>query len=405
MNRAKQCALPLFLFSQLALADASIARQESSVASFSQTMENSISCGGYLRAGYMHSALGAPEKLSTNAVGAELGCSVAVNASVILHLGGFTSIDTGLNHSHKDDMHGDFLNEDKGSYLMLGEAYIDLSYDNIAVRLGRQRLDTPHMDSDDLRIVPNLFEAYMVDFKLADNLHSGVGFVGNMSGWENGADQSHFEGVGDVLGGDGGKSWLAWMSHEGELLDSQIWYYRIPDHAQIIYVDMIHGAQLTNNISYEFGLQFDWGEDIGDNRMGNVESKTWGLSAELSYLQLTTTLSYNRNNSNEAALASLGGGAFFTSMEDQTLDAVEGERAEALVLGLEYAANESFIFGVAVGQFSARNKSDYDVEEIDLYFNYNWQENVSLEVVYAQVNDTNLSGEDHQLRTILTYRY
>jgi len=405
MNTTKHVTLPLLLLSQVALADGLTTQPINAAMNVSQQLANSISCNGYLRAGYMHSALGAPKKLSVNAVGAELGCSVAVNPHVTAHVAAFTSIDTGLNHSHKDDMLGDFFDHNKGSYLILGEAYLDLSYDNVSLKLGRQRLDTPHIDSDDLRIVPNLFEAYMFDVELADNLHAGAGLVRNMSGWENGADQSHFEGVGDVLGGDGNQAWLAWASHEGELVDSSVWYYNIPDHLEITYVDVTHGGQLTNDISYELGLQFDWGADIGDSKLGNVDSKTWGLSAALTYQQLTTTFAFNRNNSHAVALASLGGGAFFTSMEDQTLDAVDGERAEAIVLGLEYAASESLLLGVAAGQFSAKDKSDYDVQEIDLYVNYNWQENMALELVYAQVDDTNVSGEDHQLRVILTYNY
>ena len=397
--------LPLLLLSQVALADVSMAQQESPKLSFTQQVKNSISCGGYLRAGYMHSTLGSAKKLSVNAVGAELACSTAVNSNVTAHLGLFTSIDTGLNHNHKDDVHGDFLNQDKDSYLMLGEAYLNLSYDNFEARLGRQRLATPHMDSDDLRIVPNLFEAYMVEFKLADNLRTGAGFVRNMSGWENGADQSHFEGVADVLGGDGNTSWLTWLSHEGEQLDTNLWYYNIPDHLQIIYADATHGGQLSNDLSYELAVQFDWGQDIGDSKLGRVDAKTFGLSAGLNYQQLSATFAFNHNYSNKAALASLGGGAFFTSMEDQTLDAVAGERAEAMVLGLEYAATESLLFGAALGQFSAKDKSDYDVTELNLYINYNWQENIGLEVVYAQKDDTNVSGEDHQLRAILTYNY
>jgi len=405
MNTTKHYSLPLLLLSQVTLADALATQQDNSAMNFSQQVGNSISCGGYLRAGYMHSTLGSEKKRITNAVGGELGCDVAVNSNVSGHVGAFASIDTGLNRSHNNDILGDFFDEDLDSYLILGEAYLDLSYDKINMRLGRQRLDTPHIDSDDLRMVPNLFEAYMVDVELVDNLHAGAGLVRNMSGWENGADHTHFEGVGDVLGGDGNKAWLAWATHEGDLVDSSVWYYNIPDHLEITYADVIHGGQLTNDIGYELGMQFDWGKDIGDSKLGNVDSKTWGLSAALTYQQLTTTFAFNRNNSNKAALASLGGGAFSTSMEDQTLDAVEGERAEAIVLGLEYAGTDSLRLGIAVGQFSAKDKNDYDAQEIDLYVNYRWQENTGLELVFAQVDDTNVSGEDHQLRAIMAYTY
>ena len=405
MNTTKHYSLPLLLLSQVTLTDALATQQDNSAMNFSQQVGNSISCGGYLRVGYMHSTLGSEKKRITNAVGGELGCDVAVNSHVSGHLGAFASIDTGLNRSHNNDILGDFFDEDLDSYLILGEAYLDLSYDKIKMRLGRQRLDTPHINSDDLRMVPNLFEAYMVDVELADNLYAGAGLVRNMSGWENGADHTHFEGVGDVLGGDGNKAWLAWATHEGDLVDSSVWYYNIPDHLEITYADVIHGGQLTNDIGYELGMQFDWGKDIGDSKLGNIDSKTWGLSAALTYQQLTTTFAFNRNNSNKAALASLGGGAFSTSMEDQTLDAVEGERAEAIVLGLEYAGTDSLRLGIAVGQFSAKDKNDYDAQEIDLYVNYRWQENTGLELVFAQVDDTNVSGEDHQLRAIMAYTY
>jgi len=63
---------------------------------------------------------------------------------------------------------------------------------------------------------------------------------------------------------------------------------------------------------------------------------------------------------------------------------------------LEYA-----VFGL----FNAKSKSDYEVEETDLYLTSDWKEHISFEFAYAQVNDKNVSGEDHQLRAILTYNY
>jgi hypothetical protein len=92
-------------------------------------------------------------------------------------------------------------------------------------------------------------------------------------------------------------------------------------------------------------------------------------------------------------------------MEDQTLDAVAGERAEATLLALGYAVTDNLTLGGAFGQFNAKNKSDYDVDEVNFYLTYNWKEQTSFGITYTQLNDKNVSGKDHQLRAILSYSY
>ncbi len=362
-------------------------------------------CSGYLRAGYIRSSIRLDKTVSANAVGGEFNCYFAINNHAKVHLAAFTSIDTGLNHDNDNDIQGDFFDGKKDSYLLLGEAHFILSFDSIEAHLGRQHIETPHMGSDDLRMVPNLFEAYLVEFHLSDSIHSGIGFVRTMAGWENGADQSHFESVGDAFGGDGDQSWMGWLKHEGALFDSSLWYYNIVDNVQIVYADISHGGQFANGIEYNFALQGDWGEDIGKEKMGPVEAKTWGITSSVSYQNFTTTFAYNKNRGDKGALPSLGGGPFFTSMEDQTLDAITGKSATATLIAFEYAATSNFTLGSALGQFNADDKSDYDVEEINLYLSYNWKEEVSFQATLAQVNDKNAAGKDHQFRVIATYSY
>ena len=105
-----------------------------------------------------------------------------INSYAKVHFALFGSVDTGLNHNDDERIHGDFFNQKKDGYLLFGDAHMVLSFDSFEAHLGRQRLDTPHMDSDDLRMVPNLFETYLVDFHLQDTLHAGIGFVRSMSG-------------------------------------------------------------------------------------------------------------------------------------------------------------------------------------------------------------------------------
>ena len=50
-------------------------------------------------------------------------------------------------------------------YSILGEAYVQYKYDNTTFKGGRQKLDTPLAGSDDARMLPSLFEAYVLTNK------------------------------------------------------------------------------------------------------------------------------------------------------------------------------------------------------------------------------------------------
>ena len=53
------------------------------------------------------------------------------------------------------------LGPDNRSYSFLGEAYLQYKRGNTMLKVGRQKLDTPLAGSDDARMLPNLFEAYL----------------------------------------------------------------------------------------------------------------------------------------------------------------------------------------------------------------------------------------------------
>jgi len=54
------------------------------------------------------------------------------------------------------------LGPDNDAYSVLGEAYLQYKTGNTVFKAGRQKLDTPLAGSDDARMLPNLFEAYVV---------------------------------------------------------------------------------------------------------------------------------------------------------------------------------------------------------------------------------------------------
>ena len=362
-------------------------------------------CGGYLRAGFIQTNIRSVDTSSANAFSAEVDCSYQLNPYIKANLGLFGVLDYGVNSQTDDNIHADFFNRKKDSYLMLGEAFLTLSYGDFDARLGRQRIDSPHFDGDDLRMVPNLFEAYLVDYHFSNELAIGTGFVREAAGWENGGDLSHFIPIGEALGGKGAGTWLSWLTYEEEHLSGAAWFYYIPNHLTIFYGELVYEDSLTDDIDYTLSFQYDWGRDSGPARLGEVEAHTFGVMATTSLYDFTLTVAFNKNLGHTGALASVGGGPFYTSLEDQTLDAASGDDTQSVLFGIEYEVIGGLSLGVAAAEYRASNKHDYQVEEINYYLNYNWDDKLSAELMYAVTDDKNSSEDMDQIRVIINYQY
>jgi hypothetical protein len=139
--------------------------------------------------------------------------------------------------------------------------------------------------------------------------------------------------------------------------------------------------------------------------LGDIDADTWGVSAAVTYKAITLSAAHNRNHGSSGALASLGGGPFFTSMEDQTLDAVIGKDARSTTLGLEAEVLDGLTLGILASDFRASSKSVYHVRENNFYLGYEYSEQLLLEAIYADIDDRNSPDDTDQLRIILTYQF
>ncbi len=362
-------------------------------------------CGGYARTGFIETDVENDSRTTAVAIGGEFGCGFSLTENISIDLGISSSIDPGVNDSNNDKVHGDFFDADKDSYAILGEAVLHANLGDVDAHLGRQNFDSPHMDSDDLRIVPNRFEAYQLNYALKENTNLGFAYVRKMSGWGNGADQSDFVDIGRALGSNEGDAYVVWGSYEEVGLSVQLWDYVIEDIENIFYAEAVYGADLNDDFSWEIGLQYDQGRDIGSSKSGNVDADTWGVTGALTYKMITISAAHNRNHGGSGALASLGGGPFFTSMEDQTLDAVSGSDSRSSTVGIEVNPLEGLSVGFIASNFQASNKSTYHVQENNFFVSYEWNDTVTLEAIYADLDDKNSVNDTDQLRAILTYNF
>ena len=151
--------------------------------------------------------------------------------------------------------------------------------------------------------------------------------------------------------------------------------------------------------------KYDWGQEAGAAILGKIDVHTLRFMASISGYDLTLTAAFNKNIGNTGAIASIGGGPFFTSMENQTLDVATGDDTQGLLFSMEYALTSKLSLGVAVAEFRAADINDYQTEEINYFLNYNWNDKLTSELMYAVVNDKSSSEDTDQIRAIITYRY
>ena len=348
---------------------------------------------GYALAGHTHLDTGRWE-----------GVKLAVEAYTVLNLG--------INQNPLN-VNGDFFDKNGKSFILISQAYLDGKWKNTEIKLGRQTLNTPHADSDDIRIMPNYFEAYTITNTDIDNLTLTAGFIDKMAGWENGVNAQRFVNVGETLGtGHIDGIYYAAASYDGiKDLSLSLWYYNYNDIANVIYAEAGYNYTFTEQRNITLGLQYDGSRETGAAFLGEQNAHTFGASIEFAAedIGIHILAAYNRDKGTTGATGlSLGGGPLFTSMEDQTLDAI-GMAGSAWIIGagfhFEKIGLAGLHAGIAYGHFKADNKNRYESNEIDTVIDYSWNEKLSLTAAYASVSfDAGMDEDDTLLKGYKQFR-
>jgi hypothetical protein len=286
----------------------------------------------------------------------------------------------------------DALSSVERKYTELAQAYINYDNNGLNIRLGRQVIDTPLADSDDIWMTPNTFEAYMASYELGD---AGLTFtVGNLQRWQ-GADASTSSthptnpdtAYANVINnswsetGDDG-TWLGSLQFENETLALSAWYYDISKSQTInvanksTYVDGAYTFTIAEGKSFTLGAQY---LTQSESDASGVDGSISGVIAEVALDSLVFGGAYNKAKvgNGKSLFEGFGGGASYTNMHNLTAGTFhDGSTGggSSYVLGAEYTPND-FSFIAAYGTFKADNLSTtatgkQHATELDLGVNY-----------------------------------
>ena len=369
---------------------------------------------GQLRAGYITFSENGASRKSSYALAGHYHFNTKRWNGLMVGAEAYTVLDMGINQNSLN-VNSDFFDADNKSFIILSQAYLAGKWGNTEIILGRQTLDTPHADSDDIRMIPNYFEAYTITNTDIADLTLTAGLIRKMAGWENSVNSAKFVNVNETLGtaNDTDGIYYASASYEGiQDLSLSLWYYNYNDIANVIYAEAGYSYTLAQETSLTLGLQYDSSKETGTALLGKQDSNTFGVSMELASETMGVHIlaAYNQDNGETGAMGlSLGGGAFFTSMEDQTLDAI-GAPGRAWMIGAGYHFEaigiEGLNAGIAYGNFKADDTDLYESNEIDAIIDYSFNDKLSVTAAFASVDFKMNDTEDYdQFRVIANYNF
>jgi len=287
-----------------------------------------IKTSGYLRTAYEIHAVENSDTFKDGAIGGKLHIDTAPYLGIQFSTSFYTS-----NALGSSDNTGlvPFRGKVANSYTLVGEAYIQGIWGNTRVKIGRQEIDTPFAQVDDIGMVPNTFEAYILENKDLRDTTLFLGQIQKMAG----VDAAVVDAFTPVNGDNNMQ--VVGATYEGlENITLSTWYYRIKD-AEVDSIAYIEANYEIEN--YSIGLQV-----AKQGYTTGKDATVFGITASAEYAPLGLTLSASYNKAwDNAAFSGFGGGPFFANTEYLIPDnaGVDGEQSnisiawDATTIGIE----------------------------------------------------------------------
>ena len=344
---------------------------------FGAALKNT-SVSGLVRAGYINvnPDVAGNKSTSATAIGVQLkletgiwhGLQVGVAPYVVEKISGLSGDES------DNELNGDFFDKTNDSYTYIGEAYINYSRGAGSLRIGRQLLDNPFINTDDIRAHPNTFDAVWLNYRFSDALKIEAGKVKRWAGFDSGASQEKFKKAsndGVVAVG------ASYQLNQNQAY--QAWYYDFDKSHQQVYFDMSYTRG-----DLEAGFQYS---NFNESSNSSVDGAVYGVRVAYTMDKLSLNAAINEvsNGSGQSVSNGLGGGNFFTSMDELTIDGITD--ASSYLIGADYSVTDDLSISLAFGHFEDGKKVTSDIDETDFVVNYAINDKTDVEYIYADVSN------------------
>ena len=344
---------------------------------FEEAMKN-ITTSGLLRAAYI--------SVNPDVSGNNTTSAAAVAGQIKIETGSWNGLQFGIapyfvekietlsGGEAQGKLNSDFFDSNNDSYAYLGEAYANYTYGNGNLRIGRQLLDNPFINTDDIRMHPNTFDAVWATYKLNETLNIEGGKVQRWAGLDSGGSQDKFK---DASNGGVTAVGATYAMKPHHVF--QAWYYDFDKSHSQLYFD----ANYTNG-NFEAGLQYS---SYSEDNASNIDGTAYGLSATYTLDKFAFGIALNEgsNDTGKSVDNGLGGGNFFTSMDETTIGGITD--ASAHILSVSYAISADFSISLATGHFEDGTGTATDIDETNLNLAYAFNDHADVAFTYTEVDN------------------
>ncbi len=337
------------------------------------------------------------------------------------------------------------------SYSLLGQAYVQGQFGKTTVKVGRQQIDTPLAGSDDIRVIPNLFEAALViNTDLPSTTLIG-GYVARMAGLDSASDRSPRIGFHSMsrsaLGsnvdntthtvGDKGVYVLAAINNSIKDLTLQAWEYRAVDVVNALYLQADYKLEVAKETALSLAAQYYNIQNIGKTKdllamtaatgNGKANYDVYGAKASLeTSVGLTPYVAFNKVSEQKDGVdggtfvfGAWGGYPEFAMADEFWYNSGNGANsfngAQVWKAGVDYSLEKLGLGARTIGaaytkfdlknQYNSNNDADTAVWDVVYTCNSALVKNLDAKLVFESVDSKTNSLDRKTFKATLNYNF
>ena len=371
---------------------------------------------GQIRMGHIsyETKVARTQDTSATAIGGQLKFETASFEGFSIAAAAYTSQDIkSLSGNQGDGKFATDLSSSERNYTEMAEAYINYAKGGFNFRGGRQLIDTPLADSDDIRMTPHTYEAYIASYTLED---LGLTFIGaNLQRWQGfDSDYANVTSSGWAETGVDG-TWMGAVTLEKDNIAASVWYYDVDESAKATYVDVAYTMEINSDVAITVGAQY-LTESESDN--SGIDGSIAGVMVEAGIGSLTLAGAYNNVSVDDgkSIFEGFGGGSSYTNIDTNTAgflhDGTSGD-GESYVLSVGYEIADTNIFA-AYGDYKAdalaNGTGKQHATEINLGAEHSYNDGQIEAALYYVIGEDKESSivtdkDDNHIRLTLNYNF
>lgn len=308
------------------------------------------------------------------------------------------------------------LGPGQDSINVLGQAYVELLHPYGNFKVYRQKINTPFMNSNDNRMVPQTFQAY----KFSSSRNSEFDYILAYADKIKTRNSNSFEDINQGVDNDEGV-WLAGIRKRfTPLFRAGVISYHAEDYVNIHYAELDGTYRFSDQAKIKYALQYIKEDATGKEQGGDIDTDAWGFRLVYSLSDWQLFLNYTDVDTQHDIIFPWSSYAGYNSVQVNDFNRA-GE--EAIGLGAAYDFSQLGFKGLTAKiQYIDGNTPDSgqsassDQSEVNYDLRYLFQtgvlEGLSARVRYADVkrqpftsqNQGKLKGLDEdQFRIIVNY--